>query len=161
MRTRTALFITTGLAALAIILATRLPAQSDRAEAQQNPFTGQPAAIAAGKTLYTAQCQNCHATGIATYPHGTADGEIFLNIRNGIRNTAMQSYTQLSTDQIWQIIAYMKTLTLSTPQLRLPSATTYPLRCHRRHRQRQTRLRRQRRLPHLPPVQRQRHRRWP
>jgi PQQ-dependent dehydrogenase (methanol/ethanol family) len=110
MRTRTAFFVTTGLAALALILATRLTAQSDRAEAQQNPFTGQPAAIAAGKTLYTAQCQSCHATGIATYQRGSADGEIFLNIRNGIRNTTMPPYTQLSTDQTWQIVAYMRTL---------------------------------------------------
>jgi len=116
MRTRTAFFVTSGLAALALILATHLAAQSDRAEAQQNPFTGQPAAIAAGKTLYTAQCQNCHATGIAIYPHGGADGEIFLNIRNGIRNTPMQPYTQLSTDQTWQIIAYMRTLTPAAPQ---------------------------------------------
>lgn len=121
MRTRTALFVTTGLAALALILATHLAAQSDRAEAQQNPFTGQPAAIAAGKTLYTAQCQNCHPTGIAIYQRGTADGEIFLNIRNGIRNTAMQPYTQLSTDQTWQIIAYMRTLSAGPAPV---SATT-------------------------------------
>ena len=123
MRTRTALFVTTGLAALALTLATHLAAQSDRAEAQQNPFTGQPAAIAAGKTLYTAQCQNCHATGIATWQHGSADGEIFLNIRNGIRNTAMQPYTQLSTDQIWQAIAYMRTLNTSPAPVSTTSAT--------------------------------------
>ena len=111
MRTRKLLFVTTSLAAFGLILATHLAAQSDRAEAQQNPFTGQPAAIAAGKTLYTAQCQNCHPTGIATYRRGSADGEIFLNIRNGIANTLMPPYTQLSTDQTWQIIAYMRTLT--------------------------------------------------
>ena len=99
MRNRTALLATTGLAAFALILATHLAAQSDRAEAQQNPFTGQPAAIAVGKTLFTAQCQSCHANGIATLQHGSADGEIFLNIRNGIRSTTMRPYTQLSTDQ--------------------------------------------------------------
>jgi PQQ-dependent dehydrogenase (methanol/ethanol family) len=123
MRTRTAFFVTTGLAALALILATHLAAQSDRAEAQQNPFTAQPAAIAAGKTLYTAQCQTCHPTGIATFQHGSADGEIFLNIRNGIRNTTMQPYTQLSTDQTWQIIAYMRTLNTGPAPVSTTTAT--------------------------------------
>jgi hypothetical protein len=36
-----------------------LVAQSDRAENLQNPFAAQPAAIAAGKMLFTAQCQSC------------------------------------------------------------------------------------------------------
>jgi len=119
MRTRTALLATTGLAALALILTTRLAAQSDRAEAQQNPFSAQPAAIAAGKTLYTAQCQNCHPTGIAAYQRGGADGEIFLNIRNGIANTLMPPFAQLSTDQTWQIVAYMHTL--ATPAAAAPA----------------------------------------
>lgn len=114
MRIRTAPLVITGLAALALILATHLAAQSDRAEAQQNPFAGQPAAIAAGKTLYSAQCQSCHPVGIATYQRGSADGEIFLNIRNGIANTPMPPYTQLSTDQTWQIIAYMRTLSAAS-----------------------------------------------
>lgn len=114
MRIRTAPLVIMGLAALALILATHLAAQSDRAEAQQNPFAGQPAAIAAGKTLYSAQCQSCHPAGIASYQHGSADGEIFLNIRNGIANTPMPPYTQLSTDQTWQIIAYMRTAYMRT-----------------------------------------------
>lgn len=111
--------IVTGAAAAASILlfSTWLSAQSDRAEAQTNPYTGQPAAIAAGKTLFDAQCKSCHAAGASasaftstTYKSGSADGEIFLNIRNGMRGTAMVSYTALSTDQIWQIVAYMRTL---------------------------------------------------
>jgi alcohol dehydrogenase (cytochrome c) len=87
-----------------------LAGQSDRAEAAKNPFTGQAAAIAAGRTLYDAQCQRCHAQGFANFRRGSGDGEIFLNIRNGIRNTAMPAFTQLSTDQIWQIVSYMRTL---------------------------------------------------
>lgn len=98
------------LTAAALLFASWLEAQTDRAEALQNPFAGQTAAIATGKTLYTAQCQRCHATAIATYQRGGADGEIFLNIRNGIRNTTMPPFAQLSTDQIWQMVAYMRTL---------------------------------------------------
>ncbi|HEU5022967.1 MAG TPA: c-type cytochrome, partial [Bryobacteraceae bacterium] len=84
--------------------------QSDRAEAAKNPFAGQPSAIAAGKSLYTAQCQRCHAQGFANFQRGSEDGEIFLNIRNGVRNSAMPAFTQLSTDQIWQIVSYLRTL---------------------------------------------------
>lgn len=113
MRFRAAFFLAVGL----LGIATWLAAQSDRAEAQQNPFTGQSVAIAAGKALYAAQCQNCHTPGgsasaftSGTFQHGGADGEIFLNIRNGLRNTLMPGYTQLTTDQTWQIVAYMRTL---------------------------------------------------
>src|ERR1700722_15152860 len=89
------LFLTAGF-----LCAHWLAAQTDRAEALQNPFAGQATAIAAGKTLYSAQCQNCHATAISTFQRGGADGEIFLNIRNGIRNTTMPPFAQLNTDQI-------------------------------------------------------------
>ncbi len=98
------------LLAVGFLCAYSLPAQTDRAEALQNPYAGQAAAIAAGKTLYTAQCQNCHATPIATFQRGGADGEIFLNIRNGIRNTTMPPFAQLSTDQIWQVVSYMASI---------------------------------------------------
>jgi len=37
---------------------------------------------------------------------GGADGEIFLHIRNDVRNTAMPPFAGLSTDQIWQVVAY-------------------------------------------------------
>jgi alcohol dehydrogenase (cytochrome c) len=110
MRPRAALLLASGLAASVTLFTAWLPAQSDRAEAQQNPFAGQAAAVAAGKTLFTAQCQNCHAAGFSTFQRGSADGEIFLNIRNGIRNTTMPPYAQLTTDQIWQIVSYMRTL---------------------------------------------------
>ncbi len=103
----------------ALLLSTQVVAQSDRAEALLNPFAGQATAVAAGKTLYGAQCQSCHAAGgsawaftlsTGAYKHGSADGEIFLNIRNGFRNTLMPAYSQLTTDQIWQLVAYMRTL---------------------------------------------------
>ncbi len=96
--------------------------QSDRAEAAKNPFTGQASAIAAGKTLYAAQCERCHAQGFANFQRGSEDGEIFLNIRNGIRNTAMPSFTQLSTDQIWQVVSYMRTLNTAAAPASVSSA---------------------------------------
>src|SRR6202050_954598 len=94
-----------------------LPAQSDRAENLQNPFAGDAAALAAGKVIFSASCQSCHAAnGSASsfvsggFRRGGADGEIFLNIRNGVRNTAMAPYARLSTDQIWQVVTYLRSL---------------------------------------------------
>jgi alcohol dehydrogenase (cytochrome c) len=129
MRNRTALYLTAGVLGAGFVFATWLAAQSDRAEAQTNPFAGQSVAIAAGRTLFTAQCQSCHANGgsassfsSGAFTRGSADGEIFLNIRNGIRNTPMTGFTSLSTDQIWQIVSYMRML--ATAPGAAPSATS-------------------------------------
>src|ERR1700733_2390749 len=110
-----------GLLLVAVLsFAAWLPAQSDRAENLQNPFAGDVAALAAGKVIYSASCQSCHsANGSAssfvsgTFHRGDADGEIFLNIRNGIRNTAMLPYARLSTDQIWQVVTYLRSLAVT------------------------------------------------
>src|ERR1700733_11708249 len=110
-----------GLLLVAVLsFAAWLPAQSDRAENLQNPFAGDVAALAAGKVIYSASCQSCHsANGSAssfvsgTFHRGDADGEIFLNIRNGIRNTAMPPYARLSTDQIWQVVTYLRSLAVT------------------------------------------------
>src|SRR5580658_6794456 len=101
-------------------IATWLHAQSDRAENLQNLFAGDVAALAAGKVIFSASCQSCHsANGSASsfvsgaFQRGGADGEIFLNIRNGVRNTAMAPYARLSTDQIWQIVTYLRSLAVT------------------------------------------------
>ncbi len=102
------------------VLTPLLNAQEDRAEAQKNPFSGNAQAVAAGQTLYNQACVACHGTAargdrapsLATgaFPHGAADGEIFINIRGGIRGTQMPGFNQLSTDQIWQIVTYLRSL---------------------------------------------------
>ena len=42
--------------------------------------------------------------------HGNADGEIFQNIRTGIRGTPMTAFAQLSSYQIWQLVSYIRSL---------------------------------------------------
>ncbi len=106
---------------LLVITAFPCFAQSDTAEAQKNPFAGNPQAIASGRTLYNEACVSCHAGDArgargpslvsGNLPHGNADGQMFINIRGGIRGTQMPAFTQFTTEQTWQIISYLRSLT--------------------------------------------------
>jgi len=102
-------------------------AAQDTPEAQKNPFAGEVTAVAAGRTLFQQTCQGCHgpeargdrAPSLASgsFPHGAEDGQIFLNIRGGIRGTQMPSFARLSSDQIWQLVTYLRSLApLGGPQ---------------------------------------------
>ncbi len=95
-------------------------AQSDRAEAQKNPFAEDAQAIAAGHKLYTQACVGCHGSDArggrgpslvdGNLKHGSADGEIFLTIRSGVAGSQMPSFSFLTTEQTWQVISYLRSL---------------------------------------------------
>ena len=105
-----------------------LLAQEHTQQNAKNPLAGNPAAVAAGRRLYEQACQSCHGgegrgdrapalTG-GTFKHGGLDGEIFLNIRNGIASTQMPPFKRLTTEQVWQIVSYVRSLngaTAATP----------------------------------------------
>ena len=106
-----------------------LLAQQDVPEAQKNPFAGSTTASEAGRKVYDGTCQGCHGAGArgserapalagGSLKHGNADGEIFQNIRAGIRGTAMPNFAQLSTEQIWQVVSYIRSLTDQAPRWR-------------------------------------------
>jgi PQQ-dependent dehydrogenase (methanol/ethanol family) len=111
---------TFALVVLAAAVAAPAFAQQDRPEAQKNPFAGNAEAIAAGQRLYNAACISCHgpeargdrgpALANGSFRHGALDGEIFLNIRGGIKGTGMPAFAQFSTEQIWQVISYLRSL---------------------------------------------------
>jgi putative heme-binding domain-containing protein len=89
-------------------------------ESETNPLAGNRAAITAGNRLYDGACQSCHGAGargdrapaLATgvFRHGNADGQLFLNIRNGINGTAMPAFSQFTSDQLWQLVSYIRSL---------------------------------------------------
>src|SRR5262245_61692396 len=89
-------------------------------ENEKNPLAGKPSAISAGRGLYSQTCQSCHggegrgdrapALSTGTFRRGSKDGEIFLNIRNGISGTAMPPFRRLSSPQIWQLVSYIRSL---------------------------------------------------
>ena len=101
------------------------------AAALKNPVKATPESIAAGKTLYTAQCATCHgetgkgdgkmAANIpepkptslidAAWKHGSTDGEIFTLIKDGSKGTGMRGFgARMKPDDLWNVVNYLRAL---------------------------------------------------
>ena len=102
-------------------------------EGLTNAFAGDAAAIAEGKQIYDKNCATCHGTGgagdgptaaVLTPPpadftdadmmQSTTDGYLFWRVSDGgggePYNSAMPAWKgTLTEDEIWQVIAYVKT----------------------------------------------------
>ena len=84
------------------------PSQSGRGGGDANPTAA----------LYTEQCSGCHGTDLAggrapslfdeKWLASTTDERIANAIRNGVPNTAMVPFKNLSDEQIWQLTQYMR-----------------------------------------------------
>ena len=84
----------------------------------KNPHST-PADVAAGAKIFRSHCAECHGlkgeggrapkltTGV--FFHGSTDADLFRNITDGIPGTAMPSVF-FSQDQVWQIVAYVRSL---------------------------------------------------
>ena len=96
--------------------------------AQNNPVASTPESIAAGKKTY-AKCASCHGTNgeggpgndlIPAAPslvddqwdHGSTDGEIFNNIKNGVAPdfNMVPFKDQLKDDEIWNLVNYLRSI---------------------------------------------------
>ena len=79
-----------------------------------------PAAVAAGRTLYEQTCQACHggeargdrgpALASGNFRHGSGDNDLFRTIRSGIPGTPMPAFSLLPSDDVWRIITYLRSL---------------------------------------------------
>jgi mono/diheme cytochrome c family protein len=95
----------------------------------QNPVPSSAESIAAGKQTYLRQCAPCHGTSgeggpgndlipaapdltDATWDHGSTDGEIFSNIKNGIAPDFNMTPFKgtLNDEDIWNVINYVRSL---------------------------------------------------
>jgi glucose/arabinose dehydrogenase len=114
----------------------------DSAKAMKNPYQGQPAAAAAGKTLYARNCLACHGRngqGTGNVPslvdgklEGVTPGEVFWFITKGSKDNGMPSWAFLPEQQRWQIVSYVETMgpgkdAAPGPNPAAPEATTSKL----------------------------------
>ena len=107
------------VAALAFSCAA-LIAQDHTPQNERNPFAGSSEAAMSGEKLYKAACQTCHggngagdrgpALATGKFPHGGADGQLFINIRNGIPGSQMPPFSKLTNEQTWQLVTYIRSL---------------------------------------------------
>ncbi len=93
--------------------------------AAKNPFDGNAAAIQAGMGQYRVRCADCHgmdARGIRgpdlsqVWASGRTDPGLFRTLRVGVPGTEMPAVGVRTTDDdIWKILAYLRTLAAPAP----------------------------------------------
>jgi mono/diheme cytochrome c family protein len=86
----------------------------------QDTLSSQEEAVAAGKKLYKANCAHCHglegrgqdrAVDLrSALVRNAPPGTLFSLLRNGRIRRGMPSWSRLPDQQLWQIIAYLKSL---------------------------------------------------
>jgi cytochrome c oxidase cbb3-type subunit III len=107
------------------VLASTAPAAfgqiaSPPAAAARNPLAGNPKAITDGAVLFRQECAFCHGVSArggmrgpdlttGSWTHGGSDAEVAATISSGVPGTAMPP-NKLTEDEVWQIIAYLRTL---------------------------------------------------
>jgi alcohol dehydrogenase (cytochrome c) len=123
MSNRLTVWFTVAFAAVVVGMA--LAAQ--QADRTINPLTGKPEAVQAGRGLYNQACQSCHgpaaqgergrgpALNTGAFAHGGEDADLFHTIRTGVPASQMPPFRGLSDEQIWQLIAYIRTLIAAPP----------------------------------------------
>ncbi len=93
------------------------PAAADRS---RNPLSGDPQAITKGAVLFRQECVYCHGVGArggmrgpdlttGSWNHGGSDADLVRTITDGVAGTAMPP-NNLKTDEIWQIVSYLRTV---------------------------------------------------
>lgn len=116
------------LAASGIVAAQaqRQPGDAQRGPvAAKNPLEGQPEHIRAGQGIFRGRgCAECHGmngTGVRgpdltqVWASGRTDDGLFRTIADGVQGTEMVANPRLFDYEIWQILAYLRTLAAPAP----------------------------------------------
>jgi len=101
------------------------PAQLASVEQTRNPLAGNPEAISKGAVLFRQECVYCHGVGArggmrgpdlttGSWTHGGTDADLRQTITDGVAGTAMPP-NNLKTEEIWQIVSYLRTVQQTAP----------------------------------------------
>jgi cytochrome c oxidase cbb3-type subunit III len=105
----------------------------------KNPFAGSAQAAKVGESQFRANCAFCHGLGArgggrgpdltrAQKMHGSADGDLFRTINQGVPGTAMppngatQQGVGMTDEEIWQVITYIRSVEKKAPVAALGDA---------------------------------------
>jgi cytochrome c oxidase cbb3-type subunit III len=111
-------------AAVALITLTPLTVALARAQdvdpPASNPLQGNATAIKQGQNIYRGRCGVCHGIDAKGYRgsdlttgdwvHGGTDAQIFKTIRTGVTGTEMPGNPNMSEEEIWMVVSYLRTL---------------------------------------------------
>jgi len=95
------------------------PGPTLKAPATKNPLEGDAAAIKSGMGLFRSRCADCHgvdARGVRSpdltqvWASGRSDDGLFLTVKNGVPGTEMPANPRSFDSEIWQVLAYLRTL---------------------------------------------------
>jgi cytochrome c oxidase cbb3-type subunit 3 len=106
----------------------------------QNPLANDPKASKLGEFQFRSNCAFCHGLGArgggrgpdltrAQKRHGNSDADIFRTINEGVPGTAMppngatQQGVGMTDTEIWQVIAYIRSVQVKAPAQPLGDAT--------------------------------------
>jgi putative heme-binding domain-containing protein len=106
----------------------------------KNSFANDPKAAKLGEFQFRSNCAFCHGLGArgggrgpdltrAQKRHGNADANLFRTINEGVPGTAMppngatQQGVGMTEEEIWQVIAYIRSVQVKTPAHPLGDAT--------------------------------------
>lgn len=105
-----------------LLAAAPAAAQPD-AEAK-NPLAGDAKAVTQGRNIFRGRCAVCHGIDAKGYRgtdltsgewmHGGADPELFRTISRGVPGTEMPASPNLSDDEVWMLITYLRSLATGT-----------------------------------------------
>jgi cytochrome c oxidase cbb3-type subunit 3 len=106
---------------------------------EKNPFAGDTKVAKLGESQFRANCAFCHGLGAggggrgpdltrAQKRHGSADGDLFRTINEGVPGTAMpangatQQGVGMTEAEIWQVITYLRSVEKKAPAVALGDA---------------------------------------
>jgi alcohol dehydrogenase (cytochrome c) len=110
----------------------RAPQAQNPADIPANPYQGRQSAIDAGRKTFNGTCAACHgaeasggrgpALNSGNFPHGDRDFDLFHNIKSGIATGGMPAFAALPDTEIWQLVAFIKSLSTFPDATQVPTA---------------------------------------